>query len=72
MPTWKLGRDVFFGKLSVQLMGATLVDRGQQRILFGREAGSGVVDGSARMLKITSFFLKYGKDGDLRTTHHRA
>ncbi|KAG0527424.1 hypothetical protein BDA96_06G232200 [Sorghum bicolor] len=77
MPAWKLGRDVLFEKDSDQHLGATLVYMGDSRFcMVERRMPPDCDEGYARtrVLKMTGFFLKYDKEGELRvaTTRHRA
>ncbi|RLM66459.1 hypothetical protein C2845_PM16G20010 [Panicum miliaceum] len=74
MPAWKLGRDVFFGDPGSALghLGATLLSDSTFCVVEGGIPMDCDGDTRTRVVKMTCFRLKYGKDGDLCTTHHRA
>ncbi|RLN40489.1 hypothetical protein C2845_PM01G05300 [Panicum miliaceum] len=71
MPAWKLGKDSLFNEGSIRHSGATLVHMGDSRFCL---IESLVLDynQSLRGLRITSFGLKYDKDGELVTAQYRA
>jgi hypothetical protein len=77
MPAWKLGRDAFFDvKGATGHLGATLVYMGdstfctlETRMPAGCNADART---RSRVVRMTRFVLKYGKEGELCTTHHRA
>ncbi|KAL6843734.1 hypothetical protein ACP4OV_026305 [Aristida adscensionis] len=74
-PAWKLGRDVFFDEDDYDGAhgGTTLVYMGDSRFCMV-ELLAPHRSRRDRLLRMTSFRLKYDKDGDLRTTatHRRA
>ncbi|KAL6651333.1 hypothetical protein ACP70R_010258 [Stipagrostis hirtigluma subsp. patula] len=73
MPAWKLGKDVFFEFYDTCHFGATLVYMGGSRFCMVEKRAAKDEDSYPRhrVLKMTSFVLKYDKLGDLRTTQHR-
>ncbi|XP_062201501.1 uncharacterized protein LOC133904034 [Phragmites australis] len=74
MPAWKLGNDLFFDMNSETHVGATLVYMGDSRfcLVECRHHKDYNLYPSLRVLAMDSFVLKYSKEGDLRTAHHRA
>jgi hypothetical protein len=73
---WNLSRDVFFdakesGSEPEVYMGATLVYKGDSRfcLLATRMATDEDPSKRVRMVKMTSFAVKYDKEGDLRATY---
>ncbi|KAL6652033.1 hypothetical protein ACP70R_010958 [Stipagrostis hirtigluma subsp. patula] len=75
MPAWKLGQDVFFdADREGGHWGATLAYMGDSRfcVVESRVPTDCSLDPSTRLLKMTSFVLKYDRHGDLRTTRRRA
>ncbi|KAL6651334.1 hypothetical protein ACP70R_010259 [Stipagrostis hirtigluma subsp. patula] len=74
MPVWKLGKDVFFDADSKRHLGATLVYMGDSMFCLAecRRHRDATRDRRLRVLKMTTVVLKYDKDGELCTTHHRA
>ncbi|EES11385.1 hypothetical protein BDA96_06G225400 [Sorghum bicolor] len=71
MPVWKLGVEVFFDTSSERHLGATLVymDNSRFCLVESRMAKDG--DFYPRLVKMTSFMLKYGKEGELRVAGRR-
>ncbi|GJM93688.1 hypothetical protein PR202_ga10270 [Eleusine coracana subsp. coracana] len=74
MPAWKLGKDVFFDDDSDRHSGATLVYMGDSSFCIVERLVPRDFDSypRSRALSITSFLLKYNKDGELVTAHSRA
>ncbi|KAK3143814.1 hypothetical protein QOZ80_4AG0305280 [Eleusine coracana subsp. coracana] len=73
MPSWKLGEDVLFD-LDTTYLGATILYMGESSFCL-LECRNRKDDDSLPCLllvKMTSFVLKYDKEGNLRTTHHRS
>jgi hypothetical protein len=68
MPVWKLGVEVFFDKSSERHLGATLVymDNSRFCLVESRMAKDDDFYPRLRVVKLTSFLLKYGKEGELR------
>ncbi|RCV35262.1 hypothetical protein SETIT_7G226500v2, partial [Setaria italica] len=78
MPAWKFGKDLLFDVESSMFdvessthVGATLVYMGDGRFCLV-ECRKTEDHHANRVLNMTSFVVKYGKEGDLRTAKHRA
>ncbi|CAN6269242.1 unnamed protein product [Urochloa humidicola] len=74
MPAWKLGQDAFFdATCTTGHLGATLVYMGDSTFCVVEKGmpADCQADTRTRVVKMTCFVLKYDKEGDLCTTHHR-
>jgi hypothetical protein len=75
MPAWKLGKDQLFYADRERHLGATLLSMGDNRYcLLECVWHEDHVDedyASHRVYHVTTFGLKYSKDGELRTTGRR-
>jgi hypothetical protein len=72
MPAWKLGKDQLFYTDHERHLGATLLSMGNSRYCLlecaAPEDQVGEDYAARRVYYVTTFALKYDKDGDLRTT----
>ncbi|KAF8651818.1 hypothetical protein HU200_063341 [Digitaria exilis] len=70
MPVWKLGVEIFFDENSKRHLGATLVYMDNSRFCLVESWMPQDDDfyPRLRVVKITSFLLKYGKEGELRVS----
>ncbi|CAN6236159.1 unnamed protein product [Urochloa humidicola] len=68
MPVWKLGVDIFFDMNSKRHLGATLVYMDNSRFCLVESSTPKDDDfyPRLRVVKMSSFQLKYGKEGELR------
>ncbi|CAL5030201.1 unnamed protein product [Urochloa decumbens] len=75
MPAWKLGVDVFFDDKCKMHLGATLVYMGEEESRFcvveSRRTKDDGFPPRHRVAEMTSFVLRYGKDGELRAVAGR-
>ncbi|KAK3141621.1 hypothetical protein QOZ80_4BG0336220 [Eleusine coracana subsp. coracana] len=74
MPSWKLGEDVLFDSSDTTYLGATILYMGESSFCLLECRNRKDDDSLPRLLsvKMTSFVLKYDKEGNLRTTRHRS